>query len=100
MVYIGQRNAEWARTLAQAQGFKCPYCGGELDLSIRTRRDPRFVTVDHVLAKSRGGADALGNTVAMHTLCNTMKADRLPTGCVLVWLLAVNNRIGVQPARW
>lgn len=57
-------------------------------------------SIDHVLALSRGGKDALGNMVAAHALCNSDKSNQFPKGCTLVWLLSVNARLGVQPSRW
>lgn len=57
-------------------------------------------SVDHVIPKARGGFDGFGNVVAMHPHCNHAKADRMPTGCELIWLLAVNARLGVGPQRW
>lgn len=57
-------------------------------------------TVDHVVPRSRGGALGLGNVVLAHRPCNGRKANRMPTGCELTFLLAVNARLGVRPDRW
>ena len=46
--------------------YRCAYCGG------------RAATVDHVLPRSRGGADAWLNTVAACGPCNNAKGDRTP----------------------
>lgn len=86
--------------LFQAQCGLCAGCGKPLDLHIRKRKNPDFVTIDHVVSLSRGGPNRWGNIVAMHRLCNEMKMDDLPTGCEMIWLLAVNNRLGVEPKRW
>lgn len=75
--------------LERAQRFVCPYCGHDL------RR--RGNTVDHVLPKAHGGADALGNLLMCHGACNERKAHRLPRGCELVWLISVNMKIGAWP---
>jgi 5-methylcytosine-specific restriction endonuclease McrA len=57
-------------------------------------------SLDHVIPKALNGADRLGNLVAAHRGCNHRKGSHPPTGCTLVWLLAVNNRLGVGPMRW
>ena len=45
---------------------RCGYCGGKAD------------TIDHVLPRSRGGADSWENLVACCLRCNNMKGDRTP----------------------
>ena len=47
-------------------GHLCGYCGG------------RATTIDHVLPRSRGGADVWINLVSACETCNGRKADRLP----------------------
>lgn len=78
------------RVLWRAQGGLCAGCGGALSRYDRS--------LDHVVPRSRSGADALGNVVLMHGRCNSRKGARMPTGCELVWLMAVNARLGVGPA--
>ena len=51
-------------------GFACQYCGARISLNTGTR--------DHVIPRSRGGADTLGNVVAACTTCNTVKDNRTP----------------------
>ncbi len=77
------------RVLARAQGRLCASCGGV----VRPRRE----SVDHVVPAALGGPGKLGNLVVMHGGCNRLKANRLPNGCELIWLLAVNARLGVGP---
>ena len=72
--------------LHRAQGGRCGLCGGRL-------RNMLSVTLDHVLPKSRGGMLG-GNVVAAHANCNLRKGDRMPTGCELIMLLAVNAVMG------
>jgi 5-methylcytosine-specific restriction endonuclease McrA len=81
------------RVLWRAQGRTCALCG-------QAMRRLWEVTTEHVVPRSAGGFWGLGNVVAAHPACNTAKADRMPTGCELVWLLAVNARLGVQPQGW
>lgn len=47
-------------------GYKCVYCGNS------TRK---FLTLDHVIPKSKGGKDAWGNLVTACRTCNSEKAD-------------------------
>lgn len=77
------------RTLLRAQGGLCASCGQPIRVF--------HCSGDHVIPRSRGGAPGFGNLVAMHGWCNTRKSNRWPTGCELVWLLAVNARLGVGP---
>jgi len=61
------RTPAWSRRgVLQRDGHSCAYCGG------------RAATVDHVLPRSRGGADAWLNTVAACGPCNNAKGDRTP----------------------
>lgn len=50
--------------------FQCQYCGGRLSMHTATR--------DHVIPRSRGGKDTLGNVVAACRSCNARKDDRTP----------------------
>ncbi|MER6998324.1 HNH endonuclease [Streptomyces sp. NPDC000410] len=62
-----RRQAPWSRrgVLVRDQ-HRCAYCGR------------RATTVDHVVPKSRGGADSWLNTVASCAEDNHRKADRTP----------------------
>jgi 5-methylcytosine-specific restriction endonuclease McrA len=51
-------------------GFRCQYCGGRIGMNTGTR--------DHVVPRSRGGADTLANVVAACVACNTRKDARTP----------------------
>ena len=48
-------------------GYECVYCGSHRDL-----------TLDHVIPKSRGGANTWTNLVTSCQKCNLKKADRTP----------------------
>lgn len=48
-------------------GFECIYCGSKKNL-----------TLDHVIPKSRGGANTWENLVTSCFKCNLKKADRTP----------------------
>lgn len=84
-----------------AQDGICAICGYKMlalgdHLGLRNRRP----SCEHVIPRSMGGSDHLGNIVASHWICNSLKSDRKPTGCELIWLLAVNARLDVEPVRW
>lgn len=61
---------------------------------------PRRCSLEHVIPKARGGAEWFGNVLAACLECNERKADKMPTGCSLVWLLYVNAVVGAEPLRW
>jgi 5-methylcytosine-specific restriction endonuclease McrA len=77
--------------LFKAQDGQCALCGQVLDFA------PKFGSLDHCLPLSEGGRDHLGNLVLTHTECNRARSNDIPTGCEMVWLLAVNARLGVFP---
>lgn len=81
------------KVLFRAQGGRCGICGWPV-------RNFKAASIEHVVPRSLGGFWGLGNMVAAHRDCNQAKGDRLPTGCELIWLLAVNARLDVQPQRW
>lgn len=85
------RTRGYVGRLASAQGFICAICGTEMD------DEP---TIDHVIPLAKNGNDGPGNIVAAHRICNNRKADRMPNGCELVYLLAVNAKMGWEPQRW
>jgi hypothetical protein len=62
----------------------CAYCAS-----------PVATTIDHVLPRSRGGANSWGNLVACCMPCNRRKADRTPeeAGMTLLWEPKVPNHI-------
>lgn len=87
-----RRNQLYRQELFFAQDGICAICG---KLMTRER-----CTLDHVVARGLGGTDAFGNLVVTCWQCNNDKGDAPPTGCELIFLLAVNNRLGVEPMRW
>lgn len=86
--------------LILAQGNHCAGCGKPM--LPRADEPPRkgdakyrdLPSIDHTVPRVRGGKNGAGNIVAMHILCNKMKGDDMPTGCELIWLEAVNCRMG------
>ncbi|CAL4860366.1 HNH endonuclease [Microbacterium sp. MM2322] len=54
------------RGVLRRDGHRCAYCGKSAS------------TIDHVLPRSRGGADSWENLVAACLRCNNVKGDRTP----------------------
>ena len=52
--------------MLRRDAHRCAYCGGGAS------------TIDHVLPRSRGGADSWENLVACCLRCNNVKGDRTP----------------------
>ena len=66
------------RGVLRRDEFRCAYCGRSAS------------TIDHVIPRSRGGADTWENLVACCLACNNAKSDRTPTE--MGWTLRVNAR--------
>lgn len=66
--------------LANRDGWRCTYCGCELESSDGYEGIPggRMATIDHVVARKWGGADTNQNCVLACHPCNAGKRDRLP----------------------
>lgn len=62
--------------LVERDGAGCGICGDLIDLSL-TYPDLFSRSVDHVLPRSRGGADTMGNFQLSHLLCNIKKQNRM-----------------------
>jgi len=54
--------------------YTCQYCG-KYQSALRGRQ---FLTRDHIVPLSRGGANSWENVVTSCSVCNNRKADRLP----------------------
>jgi 5-methylcytosine-specific restriction endonuclease McrA len=62
-------SGEWERPsviLLRRYSARCAYCGNAAS------------TIDHVIPRSRGGADSWENLVACCLRCNNVKGDRTP----------------------
>lgn len=58
------------RAVFVRDAFECQYCGVRVTMKTGTR--------DHVMPRSRGGADTLVNVVAACRMCNFRKDNRTP----------------------
>lgn len=57
-------------------GNACGICSELIDASLKYP-DPRSVSVDHVMPRSRGGADHMDNYQLTHLICNIRKQDKV-----------------------
>lgn len=80
------------RVIWNAQGGRCHLCGHPLRQKWRSPE----LTFDHVWPKSRiAGANSFeGNIMLAHKDCNHAKGDRNPHPCEMLFLSAVNRRLG------
>ncbi|MGK9146377.1 HNH endonuclease [Plantibacter flavus] len=62
----GRRVPVTRRGVLRRDGHRCAYC------------NKAATTIDHVLPRSRGGADSWENLVACCLRCNNVKGDRTP----------------------
>lgn len=85
--------------LTRLQGGLCALCGMPILLGAKFgSRKGR--SIDHTWPLHRSGLvgprqppeGKFGNKVAAHGQCNATKGHRAPTGCELIWLMAVNAR--------
>lgn len=61
--------------LVERDGLDCGICGDGIDLTL-TYPHPLSKSVDHVLPRSRGGADRMTNYQLSHLRCNVIKNNR------------------------
>jgi 5-methylcytosine-specific restriction endonuclease McrA len=71
------------RGVLRRDGHRCAYCGKSA------------TTIDHVLPKSRGGADSWDNLVACCLRCNNVKGDR--TASEMGWSMRSTPRMPHDP---
>ncbi|HWU46093.1 MAG TPA: HNH endonuclease [Humibacter sp.] len=71
------------RGVLRRDAHRCGYCGATA------------TTIDHVMPRSRGGADSWENLVACCLRCNNVKGDRTPAE--LGWRLRIVPRMPHDP---
>jgi 5-methylcytosine-specific restriction endonuclease McrA len=75
--------AEWRELLLLKQKGRCGLCGHRFPLESQGFDPSVYIalaaTFDHIVARSNGGADDLGNLRIVHAVCNKMRGtgDRL-----------------------
>ncbi len=58
------------RNIFLRDDYTCQYCG--------QRYDPKYLTCDHIIPRSRGGSTEWTNIVTSCVRCNLKKSDKLP----------------------
>ena len=88
-VNVPRRGVLWSRRRVLIRdGYRCIYCGAMVGERRRGRVLTRGdFTVEHLIPRSRGGANTWGNTACACRWCNNRKADRTPheAGLRLLW---------------
>jgi 5-methylcytosine-specific restriction endonuclease McrA len=74
---LGKSNRNQRRRAIVRDPSHCYLCGLFIPTKIVSSVHPLFGTVDHVVARSRNGADAFYNRYPAHRVCNRSKGDRL-----------------------
>lgn len=79
--------------LAEAQNWRCCYCG--VVMSDR-RKDPKFMTFEHVIPRSKGGSTQEANLVMACSTCNHARGDNtdMIEQIGLIWISRVTHTIG------
>ncbi|MGQ9819988.1 MAG: HNH endonuclease [Candidatus Kapaibacteriales bacterium] len=68
-IYIPKKKIELSRkNILRRDGYQCQYCGVH----------STYLTVDHIIPKSRGGADSWDNLVTACISCNNKKGNQTP----------------------
>lgn len=83
--------AKMVETLDDAQFDKCGICGK----SMLHGRGRRKRNLEHVWPKGQGGYDGPGNFMAAHVSCNAGKGGQRPSGCQIIMLVAVCERLDI-----
>ncbi len=55
-------------------GDGCPICGSRMHFEIKFRSNPRYATIDHILARALGGTNSLDNLTVVCMECNNNKS--------------------------
>lgn len=75
--FLGYRKKRWQRVtrLMARDGEDCTICEEGLDRALRDFDDPRYITFDHIVPRSRGGLDVERNLRLAHKLCNELRGN-------------------------
>lgn len=69
-----QRGLTITRLLAR-DGDRCAICDLPLDRRLKDGNDPMYITLDHIVPRSRGGHSDLENLRLAHQLCNNERGN-------------------------
>jgi len=86
--------------LWEAQDRTCPICGEPLLPHMRYSNSDWAWSIEHVYPKHLKLYEHVGNKLVTHRGCNNAKGERMPTGCEITMLLAVNAKLGLELTPW
>lgn len=71
------RKIRWLNVtrLMARDGQHCQICYTPLDRRVRDGDDPNYITFDHIVPRSHGGRDDLGNLRLAHQHCNMLRGN-------------------------
>lgn len=77
MARLSANGRPWRRLVAQLKATNriCWLCGHWINADLPARH-PMSFTADHVVPRSLGGPDTLGNLRPAHRACNSRKGNR------------------------
>ncbi|MCA9921559.1 MAG: HNH endonuclease [Anaerolineales bacterium] len=79
-VNVPRLGVTWSRrAVLERDAWQCIYCGAMIGQKKNGRILNKYdFTIDHLIPKSRGGANSWGNTACACGPCNNRKANRTP----------------------
>ena len=99
-IHIPRKRVELTRkNILKRDKFRCQYCG----------RTQNALTIDHIIPKTKGGADSWGNLVCACVKCNNKKGNRTPEQANMrllhqpkkpSYLFFIQHFIGVSEDSW
>lgn len=84
--------------LIQRQRNRCYLCGYDMRRPQATTHGRLARSRDHVFPKAEGGRRD-SNVLLAHRSCNSIKADRWPTPCEVIFLAAIYASPCARPSR-
>jgi len=70
-----EQRRQWLATHLVSQNGLCAYCNIEITEISAPGAEDRRATIDHIVPRSRGGADKFENTLAACSYCNVAKGS-------------------------
>jgi len=100
MAHPQLRGRQWEAIKAhhRALGQPCHLCGYPINTEIPWP-SPLSFAVDHLIARSDGGTNAIENTAPIHMACNTAKRERVVTPELRASCRQMIERLNAVPVR-
>lgn len=71
-----RRRANQRRGIYDAAGYRCKQCGEKCPERVDALPGERFVTLDHIIPRCKGGPSAAWNLQVLCNKCNERKGDK------------------------